>query len=296
MSYQSVDVYILDAVTSNPVDGVLVRVFDAANKVFYSQAITDSSGRAGFTLWTNTYNLRFYKFGAHVDQPQIIQVTEPAYGAVQVNAFNAYATTFVHPVANDPRLCRASGFFRDVTGAPQANLDIHIIGEFAPILLEGAGVLSERKTLRTDKAGFACVDLIRCAQYKATVQGTEDTQRSLSVPDAPSANLPDLLFPVVDSVSLEPAGPYTLAVGATLEVVPTVLASNGVPLTGPAGADVRWSSSNSAVMSVGMTATSLVLTGVAAGTAELQVTRLDTSIIRIPQIDIQGVPQVVTVT
>lgn len=296
MSYQSVDVYVEDTTANkNPVEGVLVRVFDSTNTVFYSEATTDSEGRAGFTLWTNTYNLRFYKFGVQVKQPQVIVVEEPS-GPVLINAFTASATIFEHPIANDPRLCRASGYFRDITGQAQPGLDIHIIGSFSPILLEGAGVLSERRAIRTDREGFACVDLIRGAKYIATVQGFEDTQRSLEVPDLPSVNLPDLLFPIVEKVSFDQDGPYSLTVGQVLELTPTVTASNGVPLSGPAYADVIWSSSDTSVLDVGLTSTTLQLTAKKAGTAELRAERRNTSIIHIPLVPILGLPQSVTVT
>ncbi len=297
MSYESCDVYVVDqSALALPVPGVLVRVFDATNRVFHTQAVTDASGRAGFTLYIGTYQLRFYKFGAQVEQPQLVEVTVPPQGKPLTNAFTVRAVVFQPPISNDPRLCRASGYFRDITGASQPNLDIQIIGQFQPILLEGAAVLSERRALRTDGDGFACVDLIRCARYTATLEGMEDTQRCVEVPDAPSANLPDLLFPVVEQVTLTPAAPYAMRVGARLELTPVVVASSGVPLVGTATADVVWSSSDTTVLDVGVTATTLVLTAKARGTAELRATRLNNTIVRVPNTAIRGVPQTITVT
>lgn len=290
-AYESVDIFVEDDTPiKNPVEGLLVRVFDATGTTFFSQDTTDATGHVGFTLWTQSYSLRFYKEGVQVRQPQIIDVVEGA-----VNAFNVSATVFVHPISNDPRLCRCSGFFRDITGAPHPWLGMYFLGQFSPILLEGAAILSERRSIRTDKDGYACIDLIRGACYEATIEGFEDTLRQVAVPDSPSANLPDLLFPVVEEVTFDPPGPYSLAVGEILEVTPLVVASNGVPLTGTATADVQWLSSDSAVLSVGVTATTLVLTGMSAGSAELQAVRLNQSIIRIPSTAIQGQPQPVTV-
>lgn len=295
-SYVSVDIYVVDDTPlAKPVEGVLVRVFDEKNIYFHNQDTTDVDGRVGFTLFTNIYNLRFFKFGAQVKQPQIIEVTASLAGTPQLNAFEVKATVFQHPVANDARLCRASGFFRDVTGAPQRFLDVHIIGQFAPILLEGAGVLSERRAIRTDADGFAWLDLIRFAKYTATIQGFEDTQREILVPDAPSVNLPDLLFPVVEEVALEPEGPYTLVVGQSLELTPVVLTSSGVPLSGTAPADVIWSSSDS-IFSLDIASDKLVLKGLAKGSAELRAERRNKTIIRIPDSAIGGVPQVITIT
>jgi len=290
-AYESVDIYVLDDTPLNdPVEGMLVRVFDSTGTTFFSQDTTDVDGHVGFTLWTQEYTLRFYKQGAQVSQPQVIDVLEG-----DTNAFTIYGTVFIHPIANDPRLCRCSGFFRDITGAFHPWLGMYFLGQFSPILLEGAAVLSERRSIRTNEDGYACIDLIRGACYEVTIEGFEDTLRQVAVPDSPSANLPDLLFPVVEEVAFNPPGPYDLSVGEILEVTPSVVTSSGVPLVGTALADVQWLSSDSAVLSVGTTATTLVLTGMSVGSAELQAVRLNQSIIRIPSTSIQGQPVVVTV-
>ena len=289
-SYQSVDVTVKDnTVAEDPVEGMVVRVFDTSG-AFFSQDTTDSDGHAGFTLWSQDYDLRFYKHGVQVSQPQRITVSE-----VVANVFDAAATIFVHPVANDARLCRCSGYFRDITGAPHKNVDIHIIGEFDPILLEGSAVLSERVTTRTDGDGYVCTDLIRGANYLVTIQGLEDCQRRISVPDAPSANFPDLLFAIIEEITFSPSSP-SVAVGSTLDLTPTVIGSNQVPLTGAANADLLWSSSDETVMTVSVETSVLVLTGVSTGTAELQAVRRDNSIISVPDTGITGVPLTVTVT
>lgn len=291
MSYESVDVYVKDNTPAEaPVEGMIVRVFDTAGS-FHTQDTTDSEGHVGFTLWSQDYNLRFYKFGVQVSQPQRITVSE-----TEPNIFDVEATIFSHPIANDARLCRCSGYFRTVAGGPQKGLDIHLQGEFDPILLEGAAVLSERVAIRTDRNGYVCVDLIRGANYLATIQGLEDCQRRISVPDLPSANLPDLLLTVVKEITFDLPAPFSVAEGATLQLVPTVIGSNQVPLVGMANADVLWSSSDEAVFTVGVEPEQLVLTGVAVGTAELRAVRRDNSIISIPDTGIEGVPQTVNVT
>lgn len=292
MSYQSVDLYLKDNTSSkNPIEGVLVRVYGADNLTLYTESVSDSSGHVGFTLYTNTYNIRLYKFGVGFKQPQVLEVLESG-----LNVFDVQGEVITKPSATDSRLCRASGYFRDITGAPQANVDIHLIGEFNPILLEGAAVLSERRVVRTDKDGFACVDLIRGACYNATVQGFEDSQRQVLVPDLASANLPDMLFPVVSQVTFDQDGPYLLAAGDTLEITPTVIASSGVTLTGTATSDIQWYSSDDAVFSVAPTPTTLVLAAKALGSAELLARRLDGSVIHIPMTEINGVPQSVIVS
>lgn len=290
-SYQSVDVEVVDKnAPSSPIEGVLVRVFSEDGSQFFTQGTTDVEGHVGFTLFTARYSLRFYKFQVSFRQPQLIDVLEGTNGGPPAagNVFGVEAELVVPPVATDPRLCRASGYFRDITGAPQRYLDLIFIGQFAPVLLEGAGVLSERRAIRTDEQGFACIDLIRCAIYTATVEGSENTLREVKVPDSSNVNLPDLLFPVVGSISLSPSSPFSLAVGDTLDVTPTVLGTNKVPLSGTAVSDVRWSTEDPSIAVVAPTNDKLVLRGVAAGSTRLLAERINTSIIRIPETPIQG--------
>jgi len=297
MTLQSVDVYALDdTLLHNPIAGLMVRVFDSTGVTFITQDVTNTLGHVGFTLDDGAlYSLRFFKFGVQVTQPQFIPVITPT--PTLLNSFNIYGTVFQHPVAIDARLCRASGYFRDITGAKQPAVDMFFIGQFDPILLEGACVLSERCTARTDQEGYACIDLIRGARYLVTLQGFEDSQRQIEVPDRSSVNLPDLLFPVVDSVALSPTGPYSLAVGAQLAVTPTVLSSNQVPIDGIAAGDMIWSSSDPSILSVfPISGTQLMLQGISPGTASIQGTRSGQSVIRVPNTPIVGLPQTVTVS
>jgi hypothetical protein len=197
-SYQNVDVFVADQGSTAPISGVLVRALSEDGATVYSESVTDEKGHVGFLLYTRRYTLRFYKFSVRFQMPQVIDVCEGPSEEQVLNAFNVYGEILVVPIANDAHLCRASGLFRDITGAPHRNLTIIFVGEFAPILLSGSGVLSERREVKTDKDGYACLDLIRCANYSATIQGYEDHTRKIMVPDAPSVSLPALLFAMVD--------------------------------------------------------------------------------------------------
>ena len=297
-SYQQVDVYVLRNGTREPLCGVMVRVYDSEGKVFYADSVTDAKGHVGFLLWTGTYTLRFFKFQVRFQQPQVIDVQEGPLGAPVQNAFNVYAEPVDGDVATDPYLCRASGYFRDITGAPHRFVDIIFIGEFAPVLLDGAGVLSERRMIRTDKNGFACIDLIRCAQYSATVEGLENQVRSISVPSAPSVNLPELLFPTARSVSFDPPSPWILSVGSTLVLTPSVLTSSGVILSGNSMCNVKYEVEDPSVVCMDpLTSSTIRIRGVRRGWTRLLVTKRDSSVIEIPyRPDLEGSGQIITVT
>lgn len=294
MSFEPVDFYVTDSSPlANPVEGAVVKIYDSTGVTFYSQATTDALGHAGFLLETTVaYSARFYKSHVSFRQPQLFAVL----AAPSTNAFNIKADVLVPPIATDPRLCRASGFFRELTGGPRRYLDIHFIARFSPVVLDGAAIFTERVTIRTDENGFATIDLIRGALYDAYVESMEDEPRYVAVPDAASANLPDLLLPVVASISLSPAGPYNLAVGQELVVTPTVVTSDGRPLDGTAPYDVIWASTDDSIAAVFSSDTTLTLRGIAAGTASLTAKRQDQSIIRIPDTGIQGQPVSITVT
>lgn len=294
MSFEPVDVYVTDKTPlANPVAGVLVKIYNAAGSTFYTQGVTDAGGKASFLLETQQYSMRFYKAHVEFTQPQLFTVL----AAPEVNKFDVKADVLVVPIATDPRLCRASGYFRNLNGAPKQFLDIHFIAKFSPILLEGDAIFSERVEIRTDKDGYACIDLIRCAQYDATIEALEDKPRCINVPDAASVNLPDLLLPVVASVVFDPPGPYDLTVGGPdVVVTPTLMTSDGRPLEGTALDDVQWQVADTQVAAVLPSSTTLALRGLAAGSTELRCVRQNQSIVRIPNTPITGQPVALVVT
>lgn len=300
MSFEPVDIQVVDA-QSNPVADVLIKIYDPTGTTFYTQALTDASGLASLLLETLTYSMRFYRFQTGFTQPQQFTVLE----APETNTFDVVAEPFILPLATDPRLCRCSGFFRDLDGSPKRYLDIHFISQFNPILLGDAAVISSERHARTDENGYLQIDLIRGAMYWARVEdlgsampdnNTRTDLRCVSVPDAGSASLPNMLLPIVDRVVLTPAGPHSLAVGAELELTPQVYDSGGVELTGTANADIQWASSDPSVLSVTVTENKLVLRGIAAGSAQVTAERQDLSIIKIPNLPIGGQPIGVTVS
>lgn len=291
MSYEPVDVFVEDQV-GDPVEGVIVRVFNPAGTVAFAQQTTDADGKASFLLFTQQYSMRFYKFHATFPQPQMFEVIT----APTVNEFVVHAEIFIPPISNDARFCRCSGYFRNPDGSPQTYLDMHFYPEFAPILVDGAGVVPRTADIRTDESGYAQIDLIRGGCYRVTIEGMDNEDRHIRVPDLASSNLPDVLYAVVARVLLDPPGPYTLAVGAELEVTPVVYDSAGALLEGTASADVDWSTSDNDIAGLSVGQTSITLRGVAAGTAELVATRHDLSIITIPNLPIEGQPINITVS
>lgn len=294
MTYATVDFYVTNPTPSAlPIQGTVVKILSPDGVLVYGQATSDSEGHAGFLLPSGQeYQARFYRFATSFTNPLLFNVLDPP----ATNTFNVKGATLTPPVPTDARLCTAYGYFRTVTGAPAVGVDIQLIAQFHPILLEGAAALTERAIVRTDKNGYAQVNLIRLGHYQATIAGCEDMTRTLRVPDAPNVNLPDLCFPVVSSIVLDPPPPYALTVGVDLIVTPTVLTSDGNTLCGIAMGDVIYRSGDTAVAAVLPTGNTLVLRGLAAGTTTLDFFRRDATIVRYPDPGILGTGAAITVT
>lgn len=284
---------VLAAPSGAAIAGALVKIFDAAGAVAFVEGMTDGAGRFECLLPAQTYQIRCFKRQVSFGRPQLIEVLDPP----AVNDFMVTGVLFDPPTSNDPRLCLASGFFRGPNGDPAANVTVHFIAKFDPVLLDGDAILSpERVQVRTDKEGFMRVTLIRYGEYDVTIQGFEDMLRTITVPDRSSVNLPDLLFPVVASIAFDPPGPYVLAVDQEISVTPTILTTSGEVLPGTATADVNWRSSDSNVLGVKAGSSILVLRGIGVGAADIVAERADTTIIRIPNAPLAGVPVPVAVS
>lgn len=294
MAYVPVNVKVVDSdPQQTPIAGVTVAVLSIDGRTVLTTAATDGFGVAEFLLDIGNYQLRFYKQQVNFRRAVAVQVLDtPA-----INDFVVSGQSFIPPICLDQRLCVGYGFFRDVTGAPAANLEIQFIAKFMPLWLEGAGLLSERRAVRTDKTGYVQINLIRCAQYDVVIQGYEDNIRQISVPDEPNVNIPDLVFPIVSQIVFNPAGPYSLVVGVDQVVTPTVYSSDENTLSAiEVMSQVQWSVDDPTVAVVLPAAGTLTLRGLAPGSTTLRATRLDQTIVHIPDPGILGQPVPITVT
>jgi len=295
MTYVPVNIKVLDSdPQETPITDVTVAIMTLDGKAVMTSTLTGSDGVASFLLNSSTsYQLRLYKAQVTFKQPVAILVLDPP----AENDFVVQGSSFVPPISLDKRLCVGYGFFRDVTGAPAANLEIQFIAKFEPLWLDGAGLLSERRSVRTDSSGCVQVNLIRCAKYDVIIQGYEDNIREISVPDDVNVNIPDLIFPIVSLIIFSPPGPYTLVVGVDQVVVPTVYSSDENVVSPSDGtANVQWSTEDPTIAVVLPGGGNLTLRGISPGQTTLKAVRWDRSIVHIPDPGISGQPVLITVT
>lgn len=320
MASETVKFYLTDQ-NADPILGVLVRVFDVPGTTFITQDYTvDVGGDAVAEVTLDgddpplQYTIRMSKVGVAFDgsvgddskSPQLIEIySPPANAPTGKNDFDIQGQTFTRPVATNPRLCRCSGFFKDATGQPLPNLDMSFINQFKPSIVDGDAVLGAKVDIRTDEDGYVQLDLYRGAEYLVMVSSVEaamadDTSaivfpRELVIPNQGSANLVDLLFPIVEELAFTPT-PVSLAVGGTQEVTIVVTASDGRVLVGTACEDVLYEVVDESIATVAIDIDKLVIRGVSPGTTELTAVRKDQTIVSIPDAGITGSPLAITVT
>jgi len=317
MAAETVRIYTEDE-SDQPLAGVLVRFFDELDLFVTQQysALVGSDVYAEVTLDGDDppvdYTIRLSKLGVAFDgslgddskTPQSIEIYSPASSSpTDTNNFRVQGQTFVRPTAMDPRLCRCSGFFVDHSGRPLRNLEIVFIAicyneeqaDWCPLIVDGNGVLGNKIYTRSDARGYLSIDLFRTGEYAAMVQGLEHSRRVLKVPDQPSMNLMDLLFPVVHEVSFSP-DPLGLSVGSYVDVDLTIISSDGQTLNA-SDQDVSFASSNTAIAITQLLVNNkLRVMGAGAGSTTIVATRSDMSIVTIPAEPVHYTPLVVTVS
>lgn len=199
-------------------------------------------------------------------------------------------------VATDAHLCRCSGYFIDPYGVPVRDLTLRFSeAETAlPNLIYYAGqdrshlLIPRVRTVKTDSDGFASIDLLREKFYGIYMEGYENISREIQIPDAASASLPDVIFPVVDGIEYTAVDvpdvitgtvlnyntpTITLSVGQSAEFTVKTAHRSNLKLDG--ALDVLLTSSDTDVISITLTDSTLVVEALSAGTAEVEVARVE---------------------
>jgi len=296
MALETVTIKVVaDDLSNAPVDYVVVRAFDATGTFLetFGTSGYPAPGVVEFTLQGDDppvdYQLRFYRQGTGFTSPQIISIySPPGVSPTGTNTFEVKASLPVLPVATNPHLCRISGVVRRPDGSPKPGTDMHFIPCFRPASVGGDLVVGERTVIRSDENGYVEFDLYRRGMYELMMEGHDHKLLSIVVPNRSSIGLNDLVLPVVSTVVWDPPGPWVLSVGDTLEVVPTVTASNYQILSGIGLSDVVYSSEDSAIVAVSAKAESIVLMGVGAGSTMIRATAIVGETSHIPEPTVSG--------
>jgi hypothetical protein len=271
-----------------PVDGVLVQVYDDQDALVTTGVTGDGANDAGerdFTLNGDadgvTYRLRISKVGTTIVSPQDISVTDPV---VTTNIFDVSAELHTLPVAASADMCRCSGYFTDVTGKAltDVNISFHPKIEIAEPQIIGGGdnakaALGRTLNVKTDSTGYIQVDLPRDGEFDVVVGGQENDILHVVVPDASSCSIVHLLWPVILNVTYDPVSPAAVPLAGTLDVALVLTwTSKTTKFDGSAPLIIESSDTDIATATLAgadSTDAKLVITGVKAGQATFTVKR-----------------------
>jgi hypothetical protein len=261
------------------------------NNVFFAAYSGDTLVASGTTagdapLFLGTLAAGVYK----------VLITPPAWCVVELgrqqsltvsgstdNIFDVLVTQVSLGVPTDDHLCRCAGAFVDSFGRPLAQVTLNFSEKTLPALLfynSGVtkAVLPAGVTVHTDRYGKAVVDLLRGAVYSVVLTGYENLARDVTIPDLSAASLPDVLFPTVAGVTYAENGvplgaspSVSMLVGDTLTLTLASVYRSG--LTAPGLVDVTMASADTDLLVISLTADSITLQAIAAGTTTVEVTR-----------------------
>lgn len=290
------------------VPGVVVRVYETDDS-YVNEFVAGPTGIATGLLngeaspSPHAYNIRIYKYGHSVTNPQAIEIYDPPAGSpTGTNDFTLTLDPHAAQAPADARLCRCSGYFRRIDGVPAGgpvnrnaatggflrNQVLRFTSLMDPLIVDQIGAFGSPVYAEADDNGLIEIDLYRDGKYSVIVEDVhpgclQEAHRIIHVPDRSTANLLDILFPVVVEIAWSPSGPWNLAVSGELDVTPTITASDYRVLTGIAADDVEYAVDDPTIASVASKDDStLTITGVASGTTQLSITRRDDSIVRVP--------------
>jgi hypothetical protein len=192
------------------------------------------------------------------------------------NVFEVIAHVKTLPESVDPKKCRVSGYIIGSNGAPIEGVRL----SFAPkldVVVKGDDTVAPSQPLMvtTDKDGYLEFDLLRGLEYEAyfnslmVLAGQQPPRLDVVVPNLPSAELDDLLYPIPVSLSLsEDAITIAKADGANDDVEAEIQFSDGSIRTKMTPwATVQLQVSDDLVLKASLLEGKLVLTPLSVGTA-----------------------------
>ena len=210
--------------------------------------------------------------------------------AVDNNYFDVLIDATDLSQATDAHLCRCSGTFIDPYGRPVNKLSIHFSESSIPTLVHYSGtntthaIVPKALLAETDVSGYTSVDLIQGARYSVYMEGYTNISRTIEVPKLLAAPLPDVLFPIVDSVQytntttaalLNISAPtISVSVGSSVTLDLETVHRSGVRFDGLVDVLLKDINKNADVATVAYSSNSITITGVSIGNFVLKAERV----------------------
>lgn len=271
MAIQTIIIQVYDkAVPSAPIEDVSVVIFEDDEITGVTQQVTNALGEASFLLddVTPNYFIRFYKKRVVID-PVGITLTSP-----YPMTFRVTGDVWTLPIAEDPRMCRISGYLEDTFGKPLSG-EILTINPIREPVIVGYALISPgsvRAQVVSDNSGYVDFSAYRKSVHDITLRAFEEPL-VCDVPDLPFVPFVDFLLPIpveitaIDSWSPSPGDE---------EVTPyAVLLSNGIDSANSSAyskSPVLMESSDTSVVTVSPASNFMRIKAVAVGSATITLT------------------------
>ena len=264
------------------VESLTVRFFDTGG-TFVTSGVSDVNGEVDVDLPDADYNLYFFKQGVSINAGMPLLITiDSGDTDVPPNTFKVIVHVASLPEAIDPLQCRISGFIKGADGEPTRDGRITAEPTLETGVLGGNIIAPQHSaSFAPDKDGHYEFNLLRNVDYciyfhmLETLLRSEPPVMEVKVPDLPAMGIANLLFPVPVNAAFS-VNVLALVAGNpdddSIEVA--VSYSDGsVRTSGTLIATVSSVSDDEDVAFVELLTGKVLITPVAAGTANITITR-----------------------
>jgi hypothetical protein len=267
-----------------PIPNVDVRLFNRTGSQQLGEAQTDIAGQVRFELDAGTYSVRLAKRYIAF-KSQYFFLTQPGDTSA---SFVFEGTPIAPPASRDPNFCTLYGYVMGSDGVPAGGSQISFFPKFDAKQI-GQTIFSPLVTrAKADAHGFLVAVLLRGHEYACRFEDHYDwVIPDITVPNQPSVEVTQVLFPTLAQVLLVPPAPFLVLEGSTVLTRPTLTLTNGKAIS---PATVNWRVDESTVATVEWDGEFLRIHGVSPGATQIFVEPIGIDAQPTPLPAVEGVP------
>lgn len=191
-----VTVTVEDDVSTDPIAGVYVQVFNTTITTQQAFGFTDVNGQIVFSLFDGDYKVVLSKIGSYV-------FTIPEDLAVSGDTSVTYQGTYFNPgTPSSPEVCIVHGWTYDINGSPiSTDVLARVVGDENFLISTPLIAGTESTTTSDPTTGYWSMELIKSGQYasgdRTVIYEFEigDMHKTGIIPDAATCNVSDILDP-----------------------------------------------------------------------------------------------------
>ena len=209
----------------NPLEGVVVRIYNQVGDTFVTQLTSDSSGSVTTDVPDATYWVRLYKKGYSFASKLLIVVA-----ASETNEWVVTGRDLTElPPSRADGICRVSGFIIDAQGSP-SHLPFLTFSLPKDIRIMGNNIIgTEKVTAQPDSNGYLEIELLQDVLYTVTMASISDEVIQVKVPNTQACNITSLIYPSGKLGSI-PSSTATVTVNQDYTVVAELVSTSGLAL------------------------------------------------------------------